>query len=219
MVISWSWEDCFNVSVLKMSQKVILCRSSIISAIEKLADTFPPPALVGPAQHIGVAYFYCDGRSVTNNLAATVVGSLLRQLTEKMISAVGASSSVLKRYGGNFNSTIEYFHESLEWSFESFTEVYLIIDGLDECWDRASLLRMLCSLGANNIKVLVTSRPEIDICTALRDKPSLGIDDHIMDDIATHVAWAMESEAKLSLIRPELKLEIQKDLIERCGGM
>jgi len=136
----------------------------------------------------------------------------------KMIAG-GAASNVLERYVGNFDTALEYLLESLEWSFKFFSEVYLIIDGLDECSDRMCLLRKLYAFRASNVRVLVTSRPEIDISLAFTGKQSLVIDDHVMDDIATHVAWALESEPRLSNIHTGLKDEIQRELIERCGGM
>lgn len=97
--------------------------------------------------------------------------------------------------------------------------MYLIIDGLDECSGRKSLLSTLLEFNVRNIKILVTSRPELDIKEVLSTNHSLNIDDHVVNDIVTYVRWEIESDPKLSKIEQRLKQEIQDQLIAKSDGM
>jgi hypothetical protein len=100
-----------------------------------------------------------------------------------------------------------------------FGEVYLVVDGLDECSCRQPLLSTLCQLQGENLRILVTSRPESEIAITLKTFPSLNIDDYAVNDIGIHVRWAIESDPKLSGIQPHLKRHIQETLIAKSDGM
>jgi hypothetical protein len=58
----------------------------------------------------------------------------------------------------------ERLHELLLHTLSLFRDAYLVVDGIDECEDRESLLSSLSALGRSsqetNIHVLVTSRAE-----------------------------------------------------------
>jgi hypothetical protein len=165
-----------------------------------------------------VVYFYCDANSPEKQFQVTILGSLLRELTTVLASR-GATWNIISRYSEDSDRSIESFITSLEWTFTFFAEIYLVIDGLDECSDRRGILAQLSSWEVKNLRILVTSRPEVDIASSFRMKTSMGIDDHVPDDIVTHVRWMMETDPKLCGIRPNLKVEIQEELIKKCDGM
>ena len=93
------------------------------------------------------------------------------------------------------------------------------MDGLDECSSRQSLVLTLRKFNVRNLRILVTSRPELDITTIFATNQSLDIDEQVVNDIVTHVRWEIESDPKLSRIQPELKCEIQDQLIAKSDGM
>lgn len=93
------------------------------------------------------------------------------------------------------------------------------MDGLDECSNRKSLALTLRRFNVRNVSILVTCRPELDIAGILATNQSLDIDKQVVNDIVTHVRWEIESDPKLSRIQPQLKQEIQDQLIAKSDGM
>lgn len=107
--------------------------------------------------------------------------------------------------GSNFEQTYVNLAKTID------RPIYLIIDALDECSDRVTqgligILRNLSAYGDCAIKILVTSRPEEDISTALMDAPNINVEKNNEDDIAMHVKGEMaklpgfsESERDLAI--------------------
>jgi len=116
----------------------------------------------------------------------------------------------------------EFVLSSLEWIGDFFSEIFIIIDGVDECLNREEFCESLGRLvERTNMSVLVVSRPEHDIATAdvFLGKSTLNIDDAVKLDISTHVSWYMEKDKKLRRYRPELKAELLVTLTTKCDGM
>jgi hypothetical protein len=131
-------------------------------------------------------------------------------------------NAVKARFTKPINISLEYVLSSLNWISEHFSDVFLVIDGADECSDREEFCESLAQLvESRKIKVLVASRPEHDIATAavFTAKPTLNIDEAVKDDIATHVSCYMDRDRKLKRLREGLKAELLKAITAKCDGM
>jgi hypothetical protein len=101
-----------------------------------------------------------------------------------------------------------------------FSEVDFIIDGLDECVQREELLDLLPVLVKDNTRLLVASRPEIDIVKAWGDKPQLQMElEAVKDDITKHVQFQFEFDKRLKLTRSPLKDQMISQLVDKSSGM
>jgi len=174
----------------------------------------------------GLAFFYSDGNSqhLASN-CAIIFGSLLRQLISRCLSQrskLSVINAVKARFSEPTIISLEYVLSSLNWISELFSDVFLVIDGADECSDREEFCESLAQLvESRKIKVLIASRPEHDIVTAavFTAKPTLNIDDAVKDDIATHVSRYMDRDRKLKRLGAELKGELLKAITAKCDGM
>jgi hypothetical protein len=113
------------------------------------------------------------------------------------------------------------FVDFIQKSHKSFERVFIIIDGLDEVTNPQPLLMALLELQAsdNKINILAISRPEKDIEDAFCGMASMTIKEtSIKHDISKYVELEF-SVGQLSLIKPELKMEIKETLLAKGGGM
>ena len=111
--------------------------------------------------------------------------------------------------------------------------VYLIIDALDECPDTSGLrspreqvldlLNALIKLYSPNLRLCVTSRPEIDIRRAIEPLTSLRVSLHEESgqtrDIIDYVTSVVQSDPKMRRWRDEDKKFVIKTLSEKADGM
>jgi hypothetical protein len=118
-------------------------------------------------------------------------------------------------------------------SFPNQDPVFLIIDALDECPDNTGLpssreqvlylVQHLVGLCQSNLHICVTSRPEIDIRSALEPLTSLRVSLHDQtgqrEDIAKYVSSVVYSDTKMRRRREEDKRLVIKTLSERADGM
>ena len=111
--------------------------------------------------------------------------------------------------------------------------VYIIIDALDECPDSSGMpspreqvldfLQDLVGLSLPNLHICVTSRPEVDIRTALEPLTSCQVSLHNQSgqkkDIVEYVTSIVHSDSKMRRWRDEDKTLVIKTLSERADGM
>lgn len=99
-----------------------------------------------------------------------------------------------------------------------FSTVYVIVDGLDECKNRAHIGKLILKLVAPKIRVLITSRPESVILSVFPDKTPLEITQDVSyADIYTHLNWAFETSDCLKAIKPALKNDIKLHLMSKSS--
>jgi hypothetical protein len=112
--------------------------------------------------------------------------------------------------------------------------VYIIIDALDECPNSSGfpktarekvldLLEELVDLNLPNLRICVTSRPEIDIRIVIEPLTSHHISVHDEDgqkkDILDYVRHVILTDRKMRRWRPEDKRLVIDTLSERADGM
>jgi hypothetical protein len=127
-----------------------------------------------------LAFFYCDFREDGKRDIRGLVSSMLVQLCHQSDSCCQILSRFYSElaYGLQYPSDdtlVQYLKDILKALGQAPT--YLIVDGLDECSDTSAipsprekvlkLLEDLIDLELPNLRICVTSRPEIDIKFAL----------------------------------------------------
>jgi len=131
--------------------------------------------------------------------------------------------------------TSEKWIESIRWLYNFYSEVYIVVDGIDE-WAsysaRQALLVRLLQLSIGPARVLLISRSEtVREIHAIdkRDLPSsnsqgtvkiteIGGED-ITTDISIHIAWTLENDPKLKRMKLALKEQVKHALSANHGGM
>ena len=111
--------------------------------------------------------------------------------------------------------------------------IYVIVDALDECPDTSgiptpredvlNLLEDLVRLGFPNLRICVTSRPEIDIKNVLEPLAegvvSLHDESGQMKDICDYVKEMVSSDKKMRRWRSDEKKLVIEELSENADGM
>jgi len=111
--------------------------------------------------------------------------------------------------------------------------IYLIVDALDECPNNSglptareevlSLVQDLVDLHLPNVHICVTSRPEIDIRTALESLTFLCVSLHNQSgqtkDIVDYVTSIVRSDKMMQRWREEDRSIVIETLSERADGM
>ncbi|KAF7981779.1 hypothetical protein HWV62_31859 [Athelia sp. TMB] len=117
----------------------------------------------------GYAYFFFDRRDASHGLL--LFENLLRSILSQLASRCGGAPAVLKESyedhgAGREQPSLKALYDTLRLVVEGFDHVYIVIDSLDECGDRAELLQSIKTIAnwdCNNVHLLLTSRPEPDI--------------------------------------------------------
>ena len=185
-----------------------------------------------------IAYFYFDYRDRINQTLRKALISLLTQLSTYSDSCCDILSHVYQAHDNGARAPddktmIACFKEML--AIPDQGPVYIILDALDECPDFSelpfarmqgpALLKDLVSLRLSNLHICVTSRPEIDIRTALEPLASYAISIHDHNgqkkDIEDYIRSSVYSGSGefMGRWREEDKDWVIETLCERADGM
>jgi hypothetical protein len=167
------WEECpmvrFNLHIPFLGC-LWMSSSAIINDIAALCDS-------GSAS---MAYFYFDSQDIDKKARRNLLPSLLTQLSSRSNSFCDIFSRLYTAHdnGGcqpSDSALTRCLKEMLALSDQR--PVYLIMDALDECPDTSDfpsarelvldLVKDLVGLRLPNLRICVTSRPEVDITDAL----------------------------------------------------
>ena len=158
-----------------------------------------------------------------------ILGSILRQLFEILLKK--APDFIARELERVYMTLLDVagskvvdvlVQEILELARTSFGSgnVYIVVDGIDECPKREALCDSLRHLATSNIKVLAISRFERDIAKAFSEHPHLEISEEVSaKDIEIHLRWSFQSDPKLKLIGAKLRTEIKSQLLSKSDGM
>ena len=190
------------------------------------------------AGNASMAYFYFDFRDADKQGLRDLVCSLLTQLSAHS----GPHCDILSNlYSDHDEGKIQPSDSELAKSliemlaFPNQDPTYLIIDALDESPNTPGIpsprermlqfVRELVEIGVPNLRICVTSRPEIDIRKALEPLTSRRVSLHDQsgqkEDIAEYVRSIVysNSEQIMGRWRTEDKELVIKTLSERANGM
>jgi hypothetical protein len=172
-----------------------------------------------------MASFYCSRKSQGSNASTlNIIGSLIKTLSFHCLENGDQT------YCKNLKSRLDKKPQNLSslrnlfiWISSFFDEIYILADGLDECDDRGLLYGFLTDLKLKiaNIKILISSRPELD--TGAKDEllkePVIMIDRVVLSDIEIHLKFVIEDGGAFARFPTALKQQILDKLKARNGGM
>jgi hypothetical protein len=185
-----------------------------------------------------MAYFYFDFRDVDKKSRRNLLQSLLVQLSARSDAFCDILSRLHKTHdnGGRQPSDkdlTECLKEML--TLPNHGPVYLILDALDECPDTSDvpsareqvldLVKDLVGLRLPNLRICITSRPEVDIAEAIEplasQTVSLQDEQGQKKDIADYIRSVIYSGSGtfMKRWRKEDKEHVIKTLSERADGM
>ena len=120
---------------------------------------------------------------------------------------------------------IELFHQLVG----SFEETFLILDALDECGDRQTLLEMIDKFhkwDSKSLHVMATSRQEVDIKVGLEhllvDDEKMSVQSDVVDkDIRLYIRHRVNFDSGFEKWKKhqEVQKEIEENLMNKADGM
>ena len=114
--------------------------------------------------------------------------------------------------------------KALEELSQRFSTVYILVDGLDESFNRSDIIRVVKTLNVEftNIKILVMSLEEIDIRQAMNGMGAQAVslsNSYVDEDIATYIRSELTQNPRLLVYPHWLKQEIEQGLVNGACGM
>ncbi len=183
-----------------------------------------------------MTYFYCDFRDEDKQSCRNLVLSIISQLCTQSNLCCDTLSRIYSEHGkGTQKPSDETVTRCLTEmvSLPVQVPIYLVVDALDECPNNSGLptpreevldlVQALVSLSVPNLHICVTSRPEIDIQSALEPLTSLRVSLHNQSgqkkDIVDYIISVVYSDTKMRRWREEDRKLVIETLSERAGGM
>jgi hypothetical protein len=184
-----------------------------------------------------LAYFYFDFRDEKKQNARNLVASLLAQLSAFSDASSNVISHLYVTYGhGARKPTDDDLMKCLKQMLSIIVEhpIYIIMDALDECPDDSGwpktpreevldVVRDLVDLHHPNLRICVTSRPEVDIKSVLNQLTIHSVSLHDQSEqqkgMADYVSSIVNSDRKMRGWPEEDKELVVKELSERADGM
>jgi hypothetical protein len=183
-----------------------------------------------------MAYYYCDFRDEDKQSCRNIILSILSQLcSQSDICFDILARSYSEHDDGKHKPSDGTLTKCLTKTLSLIAQgpVYLIVDALDECPNNSGLptareevlefVKELVRLDLPNLRICVTSRPEIDIQTSLEPLTSLRVSLHNQTgqkkDIIDYVTSVVSSDLKMRRWREEDRKLVIETLSERADGM
>ena len=185
---------------------------------------------------VSLAFFYCDFREDEKKDLRGLLSSVLVQLCHQSDSCYRIISNFFSEHGSGSrhpsdDALVRCLKDILRVSGQA--PVYLIVDGLDECSNTSAMpspreevltfLEVLIDLHLPNLRICVTSRPEVDIKRVLDPLTlhsiSLHDESEQMEDIRKYIRSVVNTDAKMrrwTASDRELVIDV---LIKKSDGM
>jgi len=185
-----------------------------------------------------MAYFFFDFKDAGKQDARAFLSSVLIQLSSQSISFCDILLELYSAHQrGSQQPSDTALIQCLEKMFRvpSKVPIYVVVDALDECPDGSrvqsprekvlALVEELVGLRLPNLRLCITSRPNIDIrivlepLTSTPNRISLHDEDGQKKDIADYVSSVVDSDKTIMRWREKDKELVVKTLLGRAGGM
>jgi hypothetical protein len=174
------------------------------------------------------AYFFFDGRDGQRGLQ--LVDSLIRSLIAQFASPYGGIPATLAKlykscHDGKSQPAMQSLQSVLLTILESFGDIYIVLDALDECTERKDLLKWIKQMTCwkmGKLHLLATSRPEEDIARHLRLLDTNHVylkPDLLTRDIEMYIDCILDGEDSFEPWGDEIKANIKSKLLESAEGM
>ncbi len=205
-----------------------IASSTIIQDIERI--TAPGSAYL--------AYYFFDFKDTRKQDARGFLSSILVQLCGQSTSFCKILHELFSEHQHGSkqasDSTLKQYLEKILKVSRTFP-LYVVIDALDECPDTSglqssrekvlSLIQELVGLNLPNLRLCITSRPEVEIrnvlepLTTISSRVSLHDEDGQKEDIADYIRFIVCSDKKIMRWREEDKELVVETLSNRAHGM
>jgi hypothetical protein len=183
-----------------------------------------------------MSYFYFDFRNTEKQDRRNLLLSLLSQLSDRSDRCCDMLYRIyLTHDNGAHKPTDDALIKILKdtVSCPNHGPIYIIIDALDECPNTfgvpspreliLDLVKELVELSLPNLHICVTSRPEIDIRSALEPLTSRHVSLHDetgqKKDIVEYVSSVVRSDARMGKWREEDQNLVIETLSDKADGM
>ena len=185
-----------------------------------------------------VAYFYFDFKDVDKKHRRNLLSSLLIQLSSQSERCANILSRVyFTHYDGkeqpSEHALVQCLKDMLVAPPPVQLPTYIILDALDECLNTygiptprehvLDLVKELVDLHLPNLRICVTSRPEVDIYTALEPLTLYHLSLHDQPgqnkDIADYISAVVQSDTKMKRWREDDRKLVIDTLSEKADGM
>ncbi|KAH0537365.1 hypothetical protein FGG08_005844 [Glutinoglossum americanum] len=173
---------------------------------------------------IGIAYIYCDYRSRLDHTPVNLLASVLKQLLQE---GHPISENLRKLYTHHINRathpTVDELSKLLHSEMSRYSQVFILVDALDECSDsdgrRQLLLSKIHALQAtNNMNLMATSRPVPKIMQEFQQAIRLEI--RASDgDVQRYLEGQMPRMASCVMRNINLQEIIKSNIIDVVDGM
>jgi len=213
-------------SILPSSELIILTSSAIIEDI----------IAMGKSGLASLAFFYCDFREDVKRDLRGLVSSILVQLSHQSDSYYHIVS---KFYSDRANGSQHPGDDGLVECLKDIlgvpgqAPVYLIVDGLDECpaisatpsprEEVLTFLKDLVDIQLPNLRICVTSRPEVDIKDVLEPLAfhSVSLHDETgqEEDIGNYIRFVVSTDTNMRRWRAADRELVIDVLIKKSDGM
>lgn len=180
-----------------------------------------------PAPYIGLAFIYCNHKEYLAQNIEYFLGAIVRQLVERRQAISKEVHTLYKKHcGKETNPSCEEYVDLLRSLVQECSEVYVVIDALDECIDKNgrmiwnSLLSKLKST-VSNLRLLYTSRHMEDIAGTLSGSARIDIRASEADIQAYVQAYIRSEESLLEICQQDLDLQdkIPQAIASKAEGM
>jgi hypothetical protein len=162
-----------------------------------------------------LAYFYFDRINPLKSTPARLYGSIMAQILESHFPELPPNLEQhfdLNRVHQPLESELQDFLAELLEKVPGYT---IVVDGLDECRNRLSLLQALPLLKA---RILVTANEEPDIVDELEYLPKLELtQDHVDADIAAFVQAEIVRQPTLRRLNAQTKIMVTDVIVGKRG--
>jgi hypothetical protein len=185
-----------------------------------------------------LAYYFFDFKDTKKQDTRGFLSSILLQLCGQSTSFCKILHDLFSEHQRGSkqpsDSTLKQYLEKMLKSSRNFP-LYVVVDALDECPDTSglqssrekvlALIQELVGLNLPNLRLCITSRPEVDIrnvlepLTTTSGRVSLHEEDGQKEDIADYIRFIVYSDKKIMRWREEDKELVVETLSNRADGM
>ncbi len=205
-----------------------IARSTIIQDIERISA----------AGSSYLAYYFFDFKDTRKQDARGFLSSILVQLCRQTTSFCKILHQLFSEHQHGSkqpsDSTLKQYLKKILKVSKKFP-LYVVVDALDECPDTSGLqssrekvlelVQELVGLNLPNLRLCITSRPEVDIrdvlepLTTISSRVPLHDEDGQKKDIADYIRFIVYSDKKIMRWREEDKKLVVETLSNRAHGM
>jgi hypothetical protein len=176
------------------------------------------------------AYFYFDFNDAQKQDPELMLRSLLRQLLQRLVTIPSGVNALFSSCdNGQRGPSVDALLEVTRQAAQEFTQVYVVLDALDECTQRSELMDVLEAVAGwklDNLHLLMTSRKERDIESSLvsyiDERDTVCLQRDVVDqDIQRYVQQRLRDDKGLAKWNKDaaIRQEIEAALMRGAQGM